>query len=190
MPVNRSETATPTAAGQVVALARHAHEAAQSLHHEVVTGTLAIGTVLAEAGDRAVHEPRMLLAQSGVVQAVAGEIAHLEVLHENVALQREAPRKGLAVGCRDVEGDRSLAPVAGEVVGGIARFPPLPVAQERRPPLARVVAMAGTFDLDHLGAEVREVLRGPRPGEHACEIEDADAVEDVTHAMIIGGVIP
>ena len=40
-----------------------------------------------------------------------------------------------------------------------------------------VVAAAGPFDLDHFGAEVGEQLRAPRPGEHAAEVEDPDALQ-------------
>src|SRR5262249_21957586 len=51
------------------------------------------------------------------------------------------------------------------------------VAQERRTPGACVVAGAGALDLDHVGAQVGEVLRAPRPGEDTREVEDAQAAE-------------
>jgi len=44
------------AAGQFVALAGHRHQAAHALDQEVVTRAVGVGTVLAEAGDRAVHQ--------------------------------------------------------------------------------------------------------------------------------------
>jgi len=37
------------------------------------------------------------------------------------------------------------------------------VTQVGRSPGARVVADAGPFDLDHVGAEVGQILRAPRP---------------------------
>ena len=43
---------------------------------------------------------------------------------------------------------------------------------------------AGRLDLDHVGAEVRQHLAGPRTGEHAAEIEDADAGERA-HASVL-----
>ena len=43
--------------------------------------------------------------------------------------------------------------------------------------MARVVARARPLDLDHLGAEIGEQLRAPRPGEHAAEVEHPDPRE-------------
>jgi hypothetical protein len=116
-----------------------------------------------------------------VIEAVAREIADLEVLHQHVALHRERTREGAPLGPRDVERQRFLSAVAGEVVRGVGRVAALPILQERRPPVASVVALAGTLDLDHLRAQVGEELRGPGPGQHTCEVEDADTVEDSGH---------
>src|SRR6185312_11987075 len=58
------------AAGEVVALAGDAHEAAQPLDHEVVAGPLAIGAVLAEAGDRAVDEAGVVARERLVIEPV------------------------------------------------------------------------------------------------------------------------
>ena len=49
--------------------------------------------------------------------------------------------------------------------------------QERRAPVAGVVALAGAFHLDDVGAQIGEQLPGPWPGEDAGEFEDADARE-------------
>jgi hypothetical protein len=51
--------------------------------------------------------------------------------------------------------------------------------------VARVVALAGPLDLDHFGAQVGEQLRAPRAGEHAGEVEDADAREDRIHRKVM-----
>ena len=58
----------------------------------------------------------------------------------------------------------------------------LAVGQERRPHDAHRVAAVGILDLDHLGAQVREQHRAVRPREHAGEVEDADALEEL-HAL-------
>ena len=71
---------------------------------------------------------------------------------------------------RCTTGSRRLAGVAA-----------LRVLEERRTPAARVVALPRPLDLDHLGAEVGEVLRGPGAGEHARQVEDANTVEDCGH---------
>ena len=51
------------------------------------------------------------------------------------------------------------------------------VLEERRAPRARIVAHAGTLDLDDLGAEVGEELADPGAGEDAAHVEHAYACE-------------
>src|SRR3546814_15344605 len=55
------------------------------------------------------------------------------------------------------------------------------VLHEGRAEFARVVALAGPFDLDHVGAEVAQDLRAGRAREDAGKIEDADTVERARH---------
>jgi len=82
---------------------------------------------------------------------------------------------------RDVEGHRFLPAIAREVVRGVSRVAALAVLEEGRAPAPGIVAPTRPLDLDHLGAEVGEVLGGPGTGQHAGEIEDADPVEDSGH---------
>ncbi len=49
------------------------------------------------------------------------------------------------------------------------------VATRHQPP--RLIAGAGLFDLDDIGAELRELLRRERSGEYLGEIDDSNAVE-------------
>ena len=63
------------AAGQVVPLAGHAHQAAHALHGVVVAGAFSVRAGLAEAGDGAVDQARPAGAQRGGVQAVARHVA-------------------------------------------------------------------------------------------------------------------
>mmetsp|Transcript_9928 Transcript_9928/g.23319 ORF Transcript_9928/g.23319 Transcript_9928/m.23319 type:complete len:212 (-) Transcript_9928:695-1330(-) len=87
-----------TAAGQVVALAGHAHQPAHALDRVVIAGPLGIGTGLAETGDGADHQARMLGKQAVGVEPVAREVADLEVLHQHVHLPGELAHDGLARG--------------------------------------------------------------------------------------------
>src|SRR6185369_10859183 len=136
-----------------------AHQAAHALHDEVIAGAVRVRTRLPEAGDRAVDHLRIRRGEARVVEAVALEVAHLEVLGDDVALRGQLAGERLALGLRDVERHGSLAAVGGEIVGrldGLSGF----VAKPRRAPAARVVTRAGAFDLDHFGAEVGQDLRG------------------------------
>jgi hypothetical protein len=64
-------------------------------------------------------------------------------------------------------------------VGGLAAG----AAQRGPAHAACVVTAARSFDLDHVGAEVTEHLRGSRAGEDAREVQDPKAVQrDGFHA--------
>ena len=41
--------------------------------------------------------------------------------------------------------------------------------------LPRVIAAAGVFNLDDVGADIREERRAERPGQHARKVDNADA---------------
>src|SRR3546814_13617258 len=53
---------------EFVLLAGHAHQPAHALDQEVVAGARGIGPGLAEAGDRAVDQPRIDLRQAVVIE--------------------------------------------------------------------------------------------------------------------------
>ena len=61
--------------------------------------------------------------------------------------------------------------------------------EERRPPLARVVA-GGLLDLDHLGAEVAEDLPGDGRGDAVAELHDDDAGERKGGRQAHSGLMP
>ena len=87
------------AAGQVVALAGHAHQPAHALDDVVVAGAVAVGAGLAEAGDRAVDQARVGCAQRCVVEPVARQVADLEVLDQHVAVAASARTSAWPSGC-------------------------------------------------------------------------------------------
>ena len=69
--------------------AGEAHEAADALRHQVVAGARGIGAVLAEAGDRAIDQPRAVRREALVVEPEFGEPADLEVLDQHVRARRK-----------------------------------------------------------------------------------------------------
>ena len=94
----------------------------------------------------------------------------------------QPPDDLLARRARQVHGHRFLSAVAAQEVGAIAHGALLADLQKRRAPRTSVVAGSRALDLDHLGAEVREHLRGVRTREDAGEVEDANALECCAHA--------
>jgi hypothetical protein len=141
---------------------------------------LRIGSVLAEAGDRAIDQFRIDPLQAVVIEAVFGKAADLEILDDDIGFGGEFADQLLAARRRHVDEYRGFAAVGGEEIGGIAAAA-VGVLDEGRTPAARVVAFAGFLDLDHLGAEIGEQLRRPGPGENAGEIENADVGKRAGH---------
>src|SRR4051812_39264758 len=86
---DRHAGALRTASGSPVWLTRDAHHAAHTLDHEVVSRALSVRSAMAEAGDRAVDEAGVFLAQVLVAETVAGEVSELVVLDQYVARARE-----------------------------------------------------------------------------------------------------
>ncbi|BDC26107.1 hypothetical protein NB2BOR_A03980 [Bordetella parapertussis] len=169
------------AAGLGVRQAGDAHQSAHALEYVVVAGQVGVRAGLAESGDRAIHEPRIDLAQRLIVQAEARQRADLVVLDQHVRVLGELADDFLAFGAGDVQRHRLLASVGAEEVGGIGGFLAVRVLQERRPPAAQVVACAGALDLDDPGAHVGQDLRGPGSGQDAGEVHDLDVLKCLFH---------
>ena len=148
-----------------VCLAGYRHQAALGLDHEVVAGPL-----VAEARDGAVDELGVLAPEPLVAGAEPVGDSRPEVLDDDVGAPGEASKRLLRLRAREVERDAPLAPVDREEIGGLA-------SHVGRAPRARLVTVARSLDLDHVGAEVGEQHRAVRPREDAREVEHADAVE-------------
>ena len=103
--------------------------------------------------------------------------AGTEVLDQNVAAPDERDREIAAALGLQVDRDVSLAAVLLHVVAAHAAA--------ARPQAAREIAV-GRLDLDHVGAEIAEHARAKRPGQHAAEVGDADAVERLRGCGIVG----
>jgi hypothetical protein len=82
----------------------------------------------------------------------------------------ELGRESVVIRVGEIERDRALVAIHGEEVRRSA------VGCGRRAPGPGFVA-GGGFDLDHVGTEVAEGHGRQRPGEHAGEVGDEDALE-------------
>ena len=164
------------------------HDAAHALRQEIVAGARRVGSGLAEAGDRAIDQAREVVLDLLVGEVVARHVADLEILDEHVAARDQQLGDLLAFGLRDVERDRPLVAVDGEVVGAFAGVLAVAALDERRAPFARVVALAGPLDLDDVGAQIAEHLRGGRAGQDAGQVENADAGQWSRHVMPLESV--
>src|SRR5262249_37842618 len=132
-------------------------------------GPARLGTALAEAGDRAIHEPRIERAKGIIAEPETLHRAGPEVLQHDVRLADQLSQDVLAFRSFHVEGEALLAPVHGHEVGRLA-------TDERRPP-ARVVALGRLLDLDDLGPHVTEEHGAEWAGEDPREVDDTHAGE-------------
>ena len=73
-----------------------------------------------------------------------------------------------------VDGDRALVRVEHREIEAVHAWNVAQLA-------ARDVALAGAFDLDHVGAEPREQLGARRTRLHVREIENANTVQCLAH---------
>src|SRR5262249_14927268 len=144
-----------------------------------VAGAVAVGPVLAVAGDRAVDDPGVGGAHRLVAHAEAIEDAGPEGLQDDVGAG-DGPQERLSpLRVLEVQADRALAAGQREEqrrLGGLVDA----VVVGRRG--ADVVAGAGVLDLDDVGAEVAEQQRAEASGEQPAEVEDADALKRRGHA--------
>src|SRR5262249_26882312 len=142
------------------------HDPAHALGHEVVAGARRVGAALAEAGDRAIDQARVLLAQACVIEAELGKPADLEILDQHVRAGRELLDDAPAVLALEITLDRALTAVSGVEIGR-AEMATIGRLDEGRPPAPRVVARPLALDLDDVGTEIGENLPGPGPRQDA-----------------------
>ena len=105
-----------------------------------------------------------------VVEAESGERAGSEIFEQHVGAGGQLERERAAARVLEVDRHRLLVAIDREKVGRLA-------AHEGRAEGAGVVAALGTLELDHARAEVGELHRAERSGQHAREIEHHQVVE-------------
>ena len=131
------------------ARAGDAHQAAERLHDDVVSGSVGVAAGVAETRQRSVDQPRVPLAETLGGQVEFLHCSGAEIFNEHVGPIDEVQER-LAIGVLlEIQGDALFSAVdAGEVRT-------LSILQERTKG-SRVVAGSGTFDLDHFRAQVRQ----------------------------------
>jgi hypothetical protein len=115
-----------------------------------------------------VDDPGISLPKLEVPDAPRVHRAGAEVLHDDVGSFREPQEKLLPLGRVQVEPDVELVAVQGEE-GRRHLFPEKTLGRD----VPHQVAAGRHLDLDHLGAEEAEVVRGGRPEDPRRHLEDA-----------------
>ena len=148
------------------------HQPGPGLREEVEPGKGRLVADPAGSSDRRGHEARILAAEIFEREAELLQAPGQKVFDEDVRATGEDPHRLGARRRREVERDRFLVAVDGQVVGRKAgrRFP-------WRAPPARDVAAVGMLDLDDARSQVAEQHRAERSGQHPGEIENEKACE-------------
>ena len=131
-------------------------------------GAVAIGPVLAVAGDPHHDETGVDGRQLGVAKPPFLERARAEVLTHHIGFSHKPAKQFGPFGMAQIEGDRFLVARFGQPRERIA---PL----RRRAEAAEGIAAARLLHLDDLGAEFREHRGRDRRGDESRAVEDADA---------------
>ena len=153
-----------------VRLAVDRGEPAHRLGDRREPGPPGVRAVLAEPRDPRDHEPRVAGVQHVGAEPEPLQPPGPEVLDEHGGVGDEA-EQDVAVGVvLEVEHDRALA--------AVGQLEPQALAVALVAPRHRAQAVAvGALDLDHVGAEVGEVARAVRSGDHRRQVEHADVGE-------------
>src|SRR3989442_1356627 len=127
-----------------------------------------------ERGDRAVDQTRVQPRGAREIESQLLDDAGAQALDEDVGARDEALEDLEAALALEVEGQALLVAVQRHEQRALA-------APVGRGPRARVVAAAGTLDLDHVGAHIAERLRAERTGDVLRQVDDDDSVERQGH---------
>src|SRR5262249_21314576 len=94
------------------------HDPTHALGHEILAGACDVRAGLAKAGDRAIDQPRIVLAQTGVIEAELREPADLEIFDQYVRACRQLLDDAPAILALEIKLDRAFAAVGAMEIGG------------------------------------------------------------------------
>src|SRR5262249_57896605 len=107
------------ARGLAVGRCGQVHDPADALSHEVVARARGVRAVLTKAGDRAIDQARVVLAQARVIEAELGETPNLEILDQHIRARRQLLDDAPTFLALEIELDRTLAAAGGVEIGSV-----------------------------------------------------------------------
>ena len=142
------------------------HHPRFGLEHGVETGPVGRRTGRAVGRDRDVDQFRVIGPESVGTETEPFHHPGPEVLDHDVAGPHQTPGQFPSLVEPEVDGDAALGPVEGQEHG------PPTVAPGRAGPT--LVAPIGVLDLDHVGAEIGQLLGAEGAGDDPGEVDDPD----------------
>src|SRR5260221_563531 len=128
----------------------------------VTAGAVAIGAVGAEAGDAAIDETRVDLAQALIIELQPMLHIGPEVLDHDVGVLDQPVQDLERLRLLEIEGDAPLVAVQVLEIGAVPRA-------------AEPAIALGRFDLDDFRAPIGELAHAGGAGAHARQIDDLEA---------------
>ena len=122
------------------------------------------------------HDPRILRADLLARHTEPPGGGRSKTLDDDVGSRDQAIERLARFGLAQIERDAPLAAIEQQIVDAAT------VEQWRQ--LARRIAAARVFDLDHVRAELREHQRRERTRHEARQVENADAVKWKAHDAV------
>ena len=162
------------AIGRAVLGAGHRHQAGHRLDHEIEAAAAGIGSGLAEARDRAQHQPGIARVQGIPTQAQPLHHAGTEILQHDVGTVDQLPEDFQIGRILEIEPDAALVAVPQHEGRALA------LDEGRR--AAHGIALRA-FDLDDVGAEVAELHAAERARQVRRQVENHQAVERACHVI-------
>src|SRR6218665_960761 len=125
-----------------------------------------------EPGGHAVNQARIQCSHGLIAEAQPLDGGHAHVVHEHVRLRDQVPQRCDAFLILEVEHDRALVPVQRQVDGAHSDV--------LRHTVGTHHVAFWAFDLDHVGAQVREYLGRKGPENDRSQVQYANAIERAT----------
>ncbi|MNQ42520.1 hypothetical protein D3C85_562250 [compost metagenome] len=154
-------------------LAGQAHDAAHRLEHRVITLARRIGPRHAKARARKIDQSGIAGRDRLPVQPVLGQRADRKIFHHDIALLGQPADQGLPGRLAEVHGDRLLAAIERQVVGGfraaLSLYPRLEAAG--------FIARARLLDLDDCRPQLGQDHRRERARQHTGQIQNGHAIQ-------------
>src|ERR1700680_2747947 len=147
------------------------HHPGHRLADRVKRTTIPIRAILAEARDVDHDDAGIKLFQDIVTQPHRIHHAGAEVLHQHVGLRHQLLEDGLAARASQVEGDALFAAIV---------LRPIDYPQP-----ARLVAIRGGLDLDHLRTQIPKDHGASRTRLVSSEIDYPDTIETASHFALL-----
>lgn len=141
------------------------HQPAHALGDLIETRPLVVGPILPEAGDAAIDDAGIDVAQAFVIDAEAGFDIRPEILDHHVGLGSQPLEHREALGVLQVQGHRPLVAVQVLEIGALAGAARL---------LTAGVVGQG-IDLDDIGAPVGQLTDGRRSRANAGQVKHSEA---------------